>query len=600
MESKLNFHRAWVTSAVVLVAFLALAARRRQQKRRPAHRAPVDAKQAELEEALKRVLLPVFVRPEALPSGWGVAPPVFYPPHCAAIPLVLPSEMQEVEKHSRSVRAGSAARSKSGAADGATRTPTAFLLCSYSGCAAGPFATREDEEVFLAEVVAHHPLLRARLAGKPGGWSELPESPPPAGAGAEKAAAASEERRQFHHPRTFSHLLVSDDCAVLAGVNGPYIVLGVLTGFTGTSSPSQTATAPAGSDETGRKKSGSAKPTASAERMAISDAIEGIGRATFNVPLGTLGGDSLALSPRLPGASLATHQGYYRVVCAREGRELELCVPSEWTVRTDCMKGSGTAIDGLANPAGKTALAGCGDSSVGDTILTLAFTPSSFMSEGCVEIHLSGELFAALLEKPKTAAAALWATSGAADVSNPVAKATLEAITARPLPMSSHARTNAVTIVYVQPKLGVFFSVHPHSAVVYEPWMTDVPTILYCPLGDAEDEESPRMRIQYVEEVPKTWEAATNDDEEFVRNVLFHFTDRGASAASTTLTEISGMRCAMFHETREGHRCRTYVLPRGETVLAVRWETLEERWDRDLPVLQQTLDTLHVDAAVVN
>ncbi|KAG5492187.1 hypothetical protein GH5_01095 [Leishmania sp. Ghana 2012 LV757] len=601
MESKSNFHRAWVTSAVFVTAALALMARRRQQKRHPAHHTATNTTHAELEEALKRSLLPVLVRPEDLPLGWGVAPPVFYPPHCAAIPLVLPNETQEAEKAYRGVRTGGAVRSKGGGADGAILPPSAFLLCSYSGCAAGAFRTRQDEEVFLAEVVAHHPVLRTRLAENPGKWSELPESVSQVSAGAESADPASEERGSLRFTRTFSHLLVGDDYVILAGVNGPYIVLGVLTGFAGTWPSSLPARVPSGGEECGKEKTGSATPTTTAEKAAISDAIEAIGLATVNVPLATLGSNSSVLSPRLPGTSFATHQGYYRVVCAREGQELELCVPLEWTVRSRCANVSGAASTGSAVAASKTVPCRGDDAYLKEAFLTLAFTPSSFMSEGHVEIHVSGELFAALAEEPQAAAATLWAASGATDVSNPVAKATLEPMTARLLPMPSHARTNAVTIVYVQPRFGVLFSVHLRSAVVYEPWMTDLPSILYYPLGDAaEDEELPSMTIEYVEELPETWEVLASDNEEFVHNVLFHFTNREAAAVSATLTEIGGMRCAMFHETREGHRCRSYVLPRGATVLVIRWVTLEERWERDLPVLQQTLDTLYIDAAVIS
>ncbi|KAG5467436.1 hypothetical protein CUR178_01079 [Leishmania enriettii] len=597
MKSKSNFHRAWVISAAVVTAAFALMARRRQQKRHPAHHTATHTTRAELEEALTRCLLPVLVRPEDLPLGWGVAPPVFYPPHCAAIPLVLPSETQEAEKAYRGVRTASAERSKRGRADSASLTPSAFLLCSYSGCAASAFRTRQDEEVFLAEVVAHHPVLQTRLAENPGKWSELPECASEVSAGAESADPASEERGSLRFTRTFSHLLVGDDYVILAGVNGPYIVLGVLTGFAGTWPPSLPARVSSGGEGCGKEKAGSAT---TAENAAISEAIEAIARATVNVPLATLGSNSSVLLPRLPGTSLATHQGYYRVVCAREGQELELCVPLEWTVRSRCVNVSGAVSAVPAVPASKTAPCKGDDANSKEAFLTLAFTPSSFMSEGHVEIHVSGELFAALAEEPQAAAATLWAASGATDVSNPVAKATLEAMTARSLPMPSHGRTSAVTIVYVQPKFGVLFSVHLRSAVVYEPWMTDLPTILYYPLGDAaEDEELPSMMIEYVEELPKTWEVLARDDEEFVHNVLFHFTNREAAAVSATLTEISGMHCAMFHETREGHRCRSYVLPRGATLLVIRWVTLEERWERDLPVLQQTLDTLYIDAAVI-
>ncbi|CAJ1993124.1 protein of unknown function - conserved [Leishmania donovani] len=600
MESKPNHRRVWVTSAVVLTALVTLIVRRRQQKRQLARRTAADAMHEELAEALKQSLLPVLVRPEDLPAGWGVAPPVFYPPYCAAIPLVLPREMQELERDSSGVRSASTSRFQGGGADGLAVAPTAFLFCSYTGYTAGPFATRQDEEVFLTEVLAHHPVLRERLAENPRQWSPLPESAPHASTDAKTAAAVTEGRRQNSFPRTFSHVLVSDDCVLLAGMNGPYTVVAVLTDFAGAWPLSRTARASADGEESGRRRTGSVAPPTIAEETELSDAIEGIACATINVPLATLGSDSAALAFRVPGTCFAAHQGYYRVVCAREGRELELCVPPEWTMRSECVNTSCTTPAGPPVPARKPVSTVGEDAESKGIILTLSFIPSSFMSEGRVDVCISAELFSALYEEPQAAAATLWAASGATDVCNPVAKATLGALTARPLPASSHARTNVVTMVYVQPKFGVLFSVHPRSAVVYEPWMTEQPTILYYPLGDAADDEgSPRMTIEYVVELPKTWEVFARDDEEFVHNVLFHFTSGEAAAISTTLTEISGIRCAMFHETRESRRCRTYVLPRGATLLVIRWETLAESWDKDLPVFQQTLDTLHIDAAAV-
>ncbi|CBZ30862.1 conserved hypothetical protein [Leishmania mexicana MHOM/GT/2001/U1103] len=600
MEPKPNYSRVWVTSAAVLTALVTLMIRRRKQKRQLACRTAADAMHDELAQALKHTLLPVLVRPEDLPAGWGVAPPVFYPPYCAAIPLVLPREMQELERDASGVRSASTSRLQRGGADGLAVTPSVFIFCSYTGYTPGPFATRQDEKVFLAEVLAHHPVLREHLAEKPVQWSPLPESAPHADTDVKSAAAVPDGRRPNCFPRTFCHVLVSDECAILAGMNGPYTVVAVLTDFVGASPLSRTARAPEDGEESGGKRTDSATPPTISEKTELADAIECIARATIKVPLVTLGSDSAARAFRVPGTSFAAHHGYYRVVCARERRELELCVPPEWTVRSECVSTSRTTPAASPVPARRPVSTGGEDAQSKGTILTLSFPPSSFMSEGRVDVHISAELFSALFEDPQAAAATLWAASGATDVSNPVAKATLGALKARPLPASSHACTNVVTMVYVQPKFGVLFSVNPRSAVVYEPWMTEQPTILYYPLGDAaEDVESPRMTIEYVVELPKTWEVFANDDEEFVHNVLFHFTSGEAAAISTTLTGISGIRCAMFHETRESRRCRTYVLPRGATLLVIRWETLAESWDKDLPVFQQTLDTLHIDAVAM-
>ncbi|GET92828.1 hypothetical protein, conserved [Leishmania tarentolae] len=594
MESKWNYRRVWATRAVVVTAFVTLVVRRRWQKRQFSRQTTKDAKHNELAKALKHTVLPVLVHPEELPAGWGVAPPVFYPPHCAAISLVLPREMQKLERDACNGRSTNMARLQQGEADSCPVTPTAFLFCSFTGRPAEPFATRQDEGLFLADVLAHHLVLRERLGKNPGQWIPLPESSLNGGTEADSAAAAAKERRQNCPPRTFSHVLISDECAILAGMNGPYTVVAVLMDFVGAWPISRSASAPANGEKSEQKRASSSTPPTIVEDTALSDAIEGIARATVNVPLVTLGNDPAALAFRVPGTSFAAHRGYYRVVCAREEREVELRVPSEWTVRSECVNTS------LTTPTGTSASSGVGDAEANETIVTLSFTPSSFMSEGRVDVDISAQLFSALLEQPQAAAATLWTACGATDASNPVAKATLGMLTARSLPASSHARTNVVTMVYVQPKFGVLFAVHPRSAVVYEPWMTEQPTILYYPLGDAvEDEEPPRMTIEYVVDLPKTWEVFASDDDELVHNVLFHFTNDELPAISTTLTEISGIRCVMFHETRESRRCRTYVLPRGATLLVIRWETLAECWDKDLPVFQQTLDTLHVDAAAV-
>nr|CAJ2480900.1 unnamed protein product [Leishmania braziliensis] len=601
MEWRPNYRKAWVTGVVVVTALFALVVRRGQQKRRSAHQTTGDTTHDELAETLSHTVLPVLVRPEDLPAGWGVAPPVFYPPHCAAIPLVLPSEMHEVERHSCSARAGRTERSKQGKADNLAAKPTAFLFCSYAGCTKGLFTTQQDEEVLLAELLAHHPVLQKRLAENPGQWSPLPDAAPPAATDPESAAGTARERRQSSLPRTFSHVLVNDDYFILAGMNGPYIIIAVLGGFAGVFPSSLTARTPSRGEGSGRKRTGSATPATTAEGTGLSDVIEAIARATVSVPLVKLGNESSELASRTPGTSFAVHRGYYRVVYTREGQELELCVPSEWSVWSEYVTSSLTTPIDASSLDGKTVSTEEENAEPKEATLTLSFTPSSFMSESHVEICVSAELFSALLENPQAAAATLWAASAATDVSNPVAKATLGVLTGRPLPASSHGRTNVVTTVYVQPKFGVLFSVHPRSAVVYEPWLTDLPTILYYPLGDAvEDEMPPRMTIEYVVEMPKTWEVLTSDDKEFLHNVLSHFTNGDVAAGSATLTEISGIGCAMFHETREGCRCRTYVLPRGATVLVIRWMTSVDSWDRDLPVFQQTLDTLHVDAAPIS
>ncbi|KAG5492731.1 hypothetical protein JKF63_01311 [Porcisia hertigi] len=600
MGSRLNHRKTWAASVAVVTTLIALVVRRRRRDVLSKDTV-AGATHAEVVKTLKHSLLPVAVLPEDLPAGWSVAPPVFYPPHCAAIPIVLPSEVHSVGDKSHPSHTATTSVYQDKANDSAMM-PTIFIFCSYTGRTAGPFATRQDECVYLSELVAHHPVLRDCLVANLGQWSPLPELGPQTETSAASTTTAPKETILSTLQRAFSHVLIGDEYVILSGVNGPYLALAVLTGLAGKWSPSLAARAPTRNEKGCKKDSGSATSVPTAEQLDLSSAIEAMVRATVNVPLVALGGEPPALSPRLPGASSVVHQGYYRVVCTREGRELELCVPSEWRVRSQCVAFSPPTPSRSTAAGPNRVSTGGGGPELGESILTLSFTPSLFVSEGSVDVRVSAEVFSALFENPKAAAATLWEASGATEISNPVAKATLEAMTARPLPASSHARANDVTLVYVQPKLGVVFSVHPHSAVVYEPWMTDLPTILYYPFGDAaEDDEPPRMTIQHVAELPSTWEVLAGDDEEFVHNVLFHFTDeKRAVAVSTTLTEISGIRCAMFHEVREARRCRTYVLPRGATVLIVRWETLEDCWDRDLQVFQQTLDTLHIDALAIS
>ncbi|KPA86340.1 putative mitochondrial hypothetical protein [Leptomonas pyrrhocoris] len=626
MTEGTGHRKVWIAAAVS-TTLLVLLLRQRRQKRKAARQNAANATRAALTAAAQRSLLPVFVRPESLPTGWGVAPPVFYPPHSAVIPLVLPSEMAEVERSSHLVRKANVATTgveKGG--EGAS----AFILCSHTGVVTVKSTDVDSDEASsktsadtearrqqqLTDLLAHHPVLKGQFSVLSTQWTSIatvfsePEKKDTA-APATPPAAKTGDAADAVSP-VFTHLLEgSENCVLLGGVNGPYFVVAVLSGFEGTfsgaaasgnadlSTVSPKAVAAATPD--GGKIPTSAAAVSTDVVMDLAGVTRGIVQATLTVPLASAdkGVSSSASSPfdaRLPGgAAFAVHRGYYRVLCVREGRELELCVPTEVSVRS--MLGNQSLTT--------TAETSVDAAAAQDVLLTLIVEPNPFSTQEAVEVRVTEEVFAALLEAPDAAAATLWRGSGATANAHPAAAAAFQAVTARPLAASTHVRANMVTMVYAQPQLGVLFSVSPRSSVVYEPWMTDLPTILYYPLGedvmnDGEDHQAPPlMSIEYVLELPDTWEVQKKDSEELRHNVLFHFTNWEAAAVSSSMTELSGMRCVMFHEARDGRRCRSYILPRDSTVLIVRWETSVETWEKYLPLFQQTLDTLHIDSAAI-
>jgi hypothetical protein len=642
----------WVTAAIS-TALLLLLLRQRRQKRRAAQRNAANAAKTALLKALRDSTLPVFVQPESLPAGWGVAPPVFYPPYTAVIPLVLPREIEEIERSSHLVCKVSVAASGGEAGDDGQY---AFILCSYTGAVAGAAGAtvgrdakdesatasssaeaqkRRQQQQLLADLLVHHPVLKGQFAEAASRWTALDTVfPMHERKKRDTAATTTPHAVVAGGPAhavvpVFTHVLVGpDNCVLLGGVNGPYLIVGVFNGFEGTLKEEAVAGTAAGDSKRAaespllppkpghveaNKTAASAAAGSAVAVMDLERVIRGVARATFKVPLPTVGqeGSSFLSDARLPGgAPFAVHRGHYRVLCVRDGRELELCVPSEITVRSELVNQS------LITPPLRSPVAGrvprktsvdAAAAAAPDALLTLVYVPSPFTEEESTEVRVTEEVFAALLAKPEEAAMTLLATSSATPRANPGACIALRDVTARPLD-ASHGRSNMVTVVYVQPQLGVLFSVHPLSSVVYEPWMTDLPTILYYPLGEEDVEDGvggagraapPLMSIEYVVQLPDTWEVLKKDEEELRHNVLFHFTSWEAATVTSSMTEISGLRCVMLHEVRDGRRCRSYVLPRGSTVLIVRWETAVETWEEYLPVFQQTLDTLHIDAAAI-
>ncbi|KPI86081.1 hypothetical protein ABL78_4842 [Leptomonas seymouri] len=633
MTEGASHRKVWITAAAT-TALLVLLLRLRRQRRKAARKSAADATRASLLKAAQRSLLPVFVQAESLPTGWGVAPPIFYHPHSAVIPLVLPSDMAEVDRCSHLVRKVNVAAT--GLENGAD-SAFAFILCSYTGIAAVKSAevatdsassalisaVAQPQQKLLAHLLAHHPVLKGQFAGVPAQWTCLAATlsasetkKKGSTAAATPQVAATGDAGDAVSP-VFTHIFQGpDNCVLLGGLNGSYFVVAVLMGFKGTiteaatggnsesllSSPKGAAAANVGT---------SATSTAAVPADAVMDlagVIRGVAQATFKVPLateaksGSSSSSFLSAARLLGGAAFAVHRGYYRVLCVHDGRELELCVPAEVAVRSELVdQPLSTPIVSpvVARAPSKTQV---DDVAVQDVLLTLTFTPSAFSAEERVEVRVTKEVLAALMEKPDEAAATLWKASGAISDTHPAAEEALKAVTARSPAVTSRVRPNAVTMVYAQPQFGLLFSVHPLSSVIYEPWMTDLPTILYYPLGENTEADGegcgapPLMSIEYLLELPKTWEVLKKDEEELRHNVLFHFTNWEAATVSSSMTEISGMRCVMFHEVCAGRRCRSYILPRGSTVLIVRWETAVETWEKYLPVFQQTLDTLHIDA----
>lgn len=633
-EGDSSHHKVWYTAAAVSTAVLLLLMRQRRAKRQAARQSAANATRAALQKAAQRSLLPIFVRPESLPTGWGVAPPVFYPPHCAVIPLVLPCEMEEIERSSHLVRKVSVATaSGNGTGDEASEGPSAFILCTYTGAvvavggeddiddgngAAAAAAPRKQLQRVLADLLSRHPILQEQFGSLATQWTPLAlpleqtKSLNAAGSATVDAAACTANAGADAVTSVFTHILQgADNCVLLGGVSGPYFVVAVLSGFAGTwaAGGAATATTEPGSATRTPKSSESQRALAGSGAagsdavMDLTGVVAGVARAAFRVPLSASKAGSA--EARLPGGSaFAVHRGFYRVLCVRDGRELELCIPTELTVRSELVNLSLVTPHGspVVRRVSSGPLVDENNSNAEDALITLTFTPSPFCVEDAVEVRVSEKVFAALAEEPQETAAVLWEASGAAADAHPAAAAAFRAVTARLLAASSHGRANMVTMVYVQPQLGVLFSVHPLSTVVYEPWMTQLPTILYYPLGegDAADEVAPpHLSIEYVAELPATWEVLKKDEEELRHNVLFHFTNWEVATVTASMVEISGIRCVMFHEELGGRRCRSYVLPRGSTVLVVRWETAAESWEKHLPVFQQTLDTLHVDATPI-
>ncbi|EKF31701.1 hypothetical protein MOQ_004460 [Trypanosoma cruzi marinkellei] len=163
---------------------------------------------------------------------------------------------------------------------------------------------------------------------------------------------------------------------------------------------------------------------------------------------------------------------------------------------------------------------------------------------------------------------------------------------------------DAMNVVFSHKYLGVSFSVNPKTGFVYEPIFTEDLIVLYYPLGDEahyappsgqmRDVAPPRFSVRHVTQLSPLWEKFVSTDDELKHNVLFHFTDWNKEKVPCSMCDISGFKGIQLFECKEGHSCRSYVIPRANSILVVRWETETKDWDMHLPLLQKFLDTLHL------
>ncbi|CAD2216720.1 hypothetical protein AGDE_10909 [Angomonas deanei] len=155
---------------------------------------------------------------------------------------------------------------------------------------------------------------------------------------------------------------------------------------------------------------------------------------------------------------------------------------------------------------------------------------------------------------------------------------------------------NQVSVSYHQPSMGIFFSVHNETGVVFDPILVERETILYFPCGVSTDFSLPKFTIEQLTEFPKTWEVNGTDEKEvLLHNVKFHFTEWETTQTACDMVERSGYSGVQFTETKDGVTCRSVVIPRQKSILLMRWEVAEQDWQKYLSQLQLFLDTVHID-----
>ncbi|CCD12518.1 unnamed protein product [Trypanosoma congolense IL3000] len=160
-----------------------------------------------------------------------------------------------------------------------------------------------------------------------------------------------------------------------------------------------------------------------------------------------------------------------------------------------------------------------------------------------------------------------------------------------------------VSVIFHHSPLGVHFPVDTQSGAVYDSLITTDLCVMYYPLGSTAaplsssgaENSLPSVTIRRFTHLPSTWEQSLERDDTLKHNALYHFTDWVRGRVPCAVCELSGFRCAQLHQEDVGMSCRTYVVPLTGAILVVRWETPTQEWERYLPLLQNFVDTLHLE-----
>ncbi|KAF8298759.1 Present in the outer mitochondrial membrane proteome 7 [Trypanosoma cruzi] len=289
---------------------------------------------------------------------------------------------------------------------------------------------------------------------------------------------------------------------------------------------------------------------------------------------------------RLPGTPVGSQRGCLRLKYQYGGHMLVFSLPSSVSVRTNeekNKKGNKGASDALfvlegdVLPGNKIVVGSAAlDAIVKGTSIDALFPLSA---PGCPPLS------------------SLLSLDAVEESASPIADGATDHAT-RP------REEDAMNVVFSHEYLGVSFSVNPKNGFVYEPILTEDLLLLYYPLGDEahyappsgqmRNVAPPRFSVRRVTQLSPLWEKFVSTEDELKHNVLFHFTDWTKEQVPCSLCDISGFKGIQLFESKEGHSCRSYVIPRADSILVVRWETETKDWDMHLPLLQKFLDTLHL------
>ncbi|ESL09936.1 hypothetical protein TRSC58_02337 [Trypanosoma rangeli SC58] len=462
--------------------------------------------------------VPVEVVVENLSAGWTTAPPIFYPPNLAVIPIL------------RSLAV----------TNGGSAEQNIFILCD------GPRprmlqAPAGDEKpvAFYMEYLLNMPLFQT-VATREATVLPLNE------------AGFSCETECFTH----AAIIPDNKTVIVFGSHGPYILSFVLTQYASSALNLENDMCTAGNLTPGD--------------------VEMLLGACSLVPL--------VNGLCLPGTPAGARKGSLRLTYRHGNNILVFALSSLVAVRQNVErdeKRNKDALDPLfflegdVLPDKKIAVGGDTLDALVKGISVDALFPSSTPAHPLVS-----SLFSLVTVEELVACV----ENGAGDCAPPLYE------------------DDVMKIVFSHPYLGVSFSVNPKSGVVYEPILTKDLLLLYYPLGDEaryslssgprEDDAPPRVSLRHLTQLPPTWEKLLSTEDELKHNVLFHFTDWTRERVSCSMCDVNGLQGVQLFESKEDHSCRTYVIPRDNAILVIRWETKTRDWAMYLPLLQKFLDSL--------